>query len=380
RAARGLGEQRYVMYLPSAGPWGDRPRSARSAIGSRRLRGVSMKSLPQWSAPLLLATPLGAWALGLGDIELKSALNQPLRAEIELLSVTPEELDGLRVALASRETFERFNLDRPAWLSDLRFDVRPAGAGRYVVTVTSRQPVTDPFLTMRVEATWPRGRVLREYTVLLDPPIASPHIGAEPPIRHAEAGTPASPAGGAVTRQPESRAPSAPAASGPAPASAPRTAGTDRLVGDRYGPVESAETLWSIATRIRPSGVTVNQMMVALYEANPSAFDGNMNLLLRGATLVVPTRDAVLARSAAEATAMVQRHDDAWRGGRADTAETAVAAASTSQPGGQQGRLRLIPPSAESVSGAGSAARSETGGAADGGASADDVARLESEV
>lgn len=331
-----------------------------------------MKSLPQWSAPLLLATPLGAWALGLGDIELKSALNQPLRAEIELLSVTPEELDGLRVALASRETFERFNLDRPAWLSDLRFDVRPAGAGRYVVTVTSRQPVTDPFLTMLVEATWPRGRLLREYTVLLDPPIFSPDIGAEPPIRQAEAGSSASSAGGAVARQPEPRTASTPSAGAPSVA---RTPTEDRLVGDRYGPVESAETLWSIATRLRPSGVTVNQMMVALYEANPSAFDGNMNLLLRGATLVVPSRDALLARSAAEATAMVRSHEDAWRGG-AEAAGTAVAAASTSQPGSQQGRLRLIPPSTESVSGAGSA----TSAAGDGGASADEVARLESEV
>src|SRR5690606_20612203 len=74
---RGLGEERYVMYLPSAGLWGDRSRRATPAIGSRRLLGVSMKSLPQWSATFLLATPFGAWALGLGDIELQSALNQP---------------------------------------------------------------------------------------------------------------------------------------------------------------------------------------------------------------------------------------------------------------------------------------------------------------
>src|SRR5690606_33811921 len=131
--------------------------------------------------------------------------------------------------------------DRPAWLSDLRFDVRPAGAGRYVVTVTSRQPVTDPFLTMLVEATWPRGRLLREYTVLLDPPIFSPDIGAEPPIRQAEAGSSASSAGGAVARQPEPRTASTPSAGAPSVA---RTPTEDRLVGDRYGPVESAETLW----------------------------------------------------------------------------------------------------------------------------------------
>src|SRR5690606_7476965 len=111
RAAQGLGEPRYVMYLPTAESEGTSTRGATSAVARRRQLGVSMKSLPQWSATALLAAPVGAWALGLGDIELQSALNQPLRAEIELLSVTPEDLDGLRVGLASRATFERFDLD-----------------------------------------------------------------------------------------------------------------------------------------------------------------------------------------------------------------------------------------------------------------------------
>ena len=161
-----------------------------------------MKSLPQWSATVLLTAPVGAWALGLGDIELQSALNQPLRAEIELLSVTPEDLDGLRVTLASRATFERYELDLTPNLSGLDFNVGRNAAGRYVVTVTSRQPMADPFLTMLVEATWPRGRLLREYTVLLDPPIFTPEIGAEPPIRQAEAGASSS-SSGAFARGPE---------------------------------------------------------------------------------------------------------------------------------------------------------------------------------
>src|SRR5690606_30720231 len=122
-----------------------------------------MKALPQWSATFLLAAPVGAWALGLGDIELHSALNQPLRAEIELLSVTPEDLNGLRVALANRATFERYELDLSTELSGLAFDVGRNGAGAYVITVTSRQPMANPFLTFLVEATWPRGRLLREY-------------------------------------------------------------------------------------------------------------------------------------------------------------------------------------------------------------------------
>src|SRR5690606_2833156 len=169
--AQGLGDTRYVMYLPTAESEGASTRGATSAVARRRQLGVSMKSLPQWSATVLLTAPVGAWALGLGDIELQSALNQPLRAEIELLSVTPEDLDGLRVTLASRATFERYELDLTPNLSGLDFNVGRNAAGRYVVTVTSRQPMADPFLTMLVEATWPRGRLLREYTVLLDPPI-----------------------------------------------------------------------------------------------------------------------------------------------------------------------------------------------------------------
>jgi len=344
-----------------------------------------MKSLPQWSATVLLTAPVGAWALGLGDIELQSALNQPLRAEIELLSVTPEDLDGLRVTLASRATFERYELDLTPNLSGLDFNVGRNAAGRYVVTVTSRQPMADPFLTMLVEATWPRGRLLREYTVLLDPPIFTPEIGAEPPIRQAEAGA-SSATSGALARSAEP----APAASQPASrqAPAPRPAQTPAaeaaLASGSYGPVQSSETLWSIASQLRPAGVTVNQMMVGLYEANPGAFDGNMNLLLRGATLTIPDRNALTARTAAEATAIVSRAEASWRGAEpAEQLASAEPAPATSAPvSGEEPRLRLVPPSVDSVA-AGSAGASTSAGASgaaggDGGSA--EVARLESEI
>ncbi|MGB5738021.1 MAG: hypothetical protein WBM54_01625, partial [Woeseia sp.] len=110
-----------------------------------------------------------AWALGLGDIRLDSALNEPLRAEIALLSATPEELENLRISLASNETFERYGIDRPLFLSNLQFVVQGG-----VVRVTSPEPITEPFVTFLVEAVWSRGRLLREYTVLLDPPTFAP--------------------------------------------------------------------------------------------------------------------------------------------------------------------------------------------------------------
>ncbi|MGB5347743.1 MAG: hypothetical protein WBN23_16375, partial [Woeseia sp.] len=124
---------------------------------------------------LLLACLIASevWALGLGDIRLDSALNEPLRAEIALLSATQEELDNLRISLASTETFERYGIDRPLFLTGLQFRVQGTGANS-TVRITSQQPITEPFVTFLVEAVWSRGRLLREYTVLLDPPTFAP--------------------------------------------------------------------------------------------------------------------------------------------------------------------------------------------------------------
>ena len=135
--------------------------------------------------PLLVLALAGeVWALGLGDIRLSSALNEPLRAEIELLSVMPEELGNLDVVLASTETFERYGLDRPLFLQQLVFKVVPSGVVEgNVVTVTSQEPVTEPFITFLVEATWARGRLLREYTMLLDPPTFAPPSDARSTTR-----------------------------------------------------------------------------------------------------------------------------------------------------------------------------------------------------
>ena len=170
-----------------------------------------------WLGVPFLLLALQAWALGLGDIRLSSALNQPLRAEIELLAATPDELDNLTVQLASQDTFERYDLERPLFLTSLQFEIVKSGnADGNVIRVTSSEPITEPFVTFLVEASWSRGRLLREYTLLLDPPTFAP----PPSTQQAEAVT-------APTR-------SAPADSGqiqrpapqpqPAPAPPPRQA------------------------------------------------------------------------------------------------------------------------------------------------------------
>ena len=134
---------------------------------SRRLSRISLA--------LVLMLSSEVWALGLGDITMNSALNEPLSARIELLSATPEELDDLTIALASSETFARYGIDRPFYLGDMQFSIVRSGRadGNYV-QVTSMTPMAEPFLTFLVEASWSRGRLLREYTVFLDPPTFAP--------------------------------------------------------------------------------------------------------------------------------------------------------------------------------------------------------------
>ncbi len=318
-----------------------------------------------WGFISLLLAPFGAWALGLGDIELRSALNQPLDASIELVSPTPEELSDLRVALAAPETFDRYGLDRPGFLSRLSFDVVRDATGRDVIQVSSVEPITEPFVTVLVEAIWNRGRLLREYTVLLDPPVMLPAAAVIEPIEPAvvRAPEPAQPA--AVIERPAPVAPDpaptpvpepvrvtppAAAAAEPAPAPEPApipepipapassTAPAPVMVSDApaesgaYGPVQRGETLWAIAAQYRPAGITMNQMMVAMYESNPAAFMGNMNLLREGATLVMPDAGALASVGAVEATQEAIRQTEEWQA-----------------PDVQQARLRLVAPEVETT-------------------------------
>ncbi len=297
-----------------------------------------MKARARWGITPLLAAPAGAWALGLGEIELQSALNQPFRAEIAL-SATADEMEGLRVTLAGDDMFARRGLDRPGFLGNLEFRVVAGRDGRNVVQITSRESITEPFVTILVEATWPRGRNVKEYTVLLDPPVFVPAPAAPPAVRPAETRAPASNApGGQITRPSASPPPSssspAPVREAPPnisraePSAAPRA--TPVASGGEYGPVQRAETLWAIAERLRPDGVTINQMMIAIYEANPEAFGGNINVLRAGSTLRLPQSADFATLAATVANAEVRRQTDEWQNRT-----------------GQGGQLRLLPAETE---------------------------------
>jgi len=264
-----------------------------------------MRWLPAALGLLLSLHVGGAWALGLGDIELDSALNEPLNARIPLRSVSPGDLEGMRVGLASEEQFRRAGLEWTYALSGLRFEVveRTSGAE---VRLSTEEPVAEPFLNFLVEVEWPQGRVIREYTLLLDPPVYGAAIestvGAAVATVEELPDLDAELEAGRDVAETQAAAPS-----GSAPARLPSA-----LPG-RHGPVGSGETLWSLASSLRPEGVTVNQAMLALLRANPDAFvQGNVNRLQAGAVLQVPDLEAMRAVSAGDALAEIQRQNAAW--------------------------------------------------------------------
>lgn len=271
--------------------------------------------------------PIWAGALGLGEAETRSALNQPLAVEIPVLSATPAEIAGLEVSLAGPETFERYGLPQPVGLGELNFAVTPAPPAGGLIRITSNRAVVEPFVTLLLEVRWPQGRLLREYTVLLDPPAFST---------------------GAV--QPAVQAPAAPLpAAQPITRAAPAAIASEATNGQTHT-VASRETLWGIASRYRPDpSIDMNQMMLAIYRANPDAFAGNINRLRAGAILRIPNVAEVRSAGRQEALAEIRRQNEAW--------QAAV-------PGPDTGRLQLVPPREQQASPAPAAASAEPTGEA----------------
>ncbi len=243
----------------------------RTAVRTSPERRLSRKSSIRWTGLCLWLAAVPAGAVGLGDMLLTSPPGQPLEAEIPLELVTAQELWALQVGVAPERTFLRSGLDRTRDLDDLRFEIVRDGDGGSVVRMTSPNPLVSS-MTVLVEATWvrrpewPAGRLVRIYSF---GPGDLPATRAQPrPVGAGSLGT--------------------------------------------YGPVQDGETLWSLAERLRAPAVHTNQILVAIFEANPRGFGGNMNGIYQGATLRIP--EAVQARrlTVQEATAEAIRQIDAW--------------------------------------------------------------------
>lgn len=224
------------------------------------------------------ALSLGANAAGLGRITVLSGLGQPLRAEVDI-SATLEELQNMTARLASAEAFRQAGIDFAPSVSGLRMSIERRGGGA-VVRVTSDRPINEPFVDMLVELNWSAGRLIREYTFLLDPPdLGSARAAA--PVASPEMRPGVS--GGAYAAQPRRQ----PVARVARPAAAP-AAGAGRTY-----MVQPGDTLNRIAAETRPEGVSMEQMLLALFQGNRSAFDAdNMNRLQAGKILRIPDADS----------------------------------------------------------------------------------------
>ncbi|WP_225984513.1 FimV/HubP family polar landmark protein [Noviherbaspirillum aerium] len=271
-----------------------------------------MKTISAAVASALLFS--SSYAAGLGKLTVLSSLGQPLRAEIELTSVSKGELGSLTARLASPETFRQANIDYNAALASLRFSVEQRG-DRPVIRVTSGQPLNEPFVDLLLEMSGPNGRLVREYTFLLDPAdlrtaqsaqVAPSTVGI--PDTAARTQQQSLPAQQGAEAAPGRRASAAASTPAPVPA-APRATRTGEepaagTPGDYK--VRSGDTLARIAGRVKPSGVSLDQMLVALYRTNPDAFAGeNMNRLKAGQILSVPGEDTARAVSGTEARSIV---------------------------------------------------------------------------
>ncbi|MET0280913.1 MAG: FimV/HubP family polar landmark protein [Steroidobacteraceae bacterium] len=300
------------------------------------------------TAATLLAAPGFSLALGLGDIQLKSTLNAPLDAEIELIA-NSEELRSLQAQLATRESFSRYGLDYPSFLAGVQVRAVTLPDGRNVIRLSSSAAMTEPFATLLIEAVWARGRIQREYTLLFDPPAFAPAQSAPAPIAAPSAGT--SPRSGAVTRPAAPPVPAA-AASVPAPASS---------AGGEYQ-VRRGDSLSSIAQREYAAG-DVDRGMIAIYRSNTDAFNGNINRLRAGAVLRLPDSSSLSTIDRGEAAAEVRRQAAAW--------SSAPATGGAETPA-DEARLRLVPPGGGAPAPGAGAGNSQT--------LRDRVSQLESEL
>ncbi|MCC6710301.1 MAG: hypothetical protein IT492_22310 [Gammaproteobacteria bacterium] len=255
-----------------------------------------------------------AFALGLGPLQATSALNEPFKGRIEVLGAKAEDFEALTVGLAGEEQFRRAGIERSAALFQLKFSVADTQDGKDYITVSSRDAIREPFLNFLLELNWANGRLLREYTVLLDPPLYDPNrrMSAAPAAsrgpRAAAMPAPVRPAATPVAR---STAPVSPAARAAAPVAAKAA---PRAASGELGPVGAGDTLWSLARSARTDdSVSIQQMMLAILRQNPEAFsNGNVNMLRRGAVLHVPDDATIRAVSAKEAAAEIRHQHQLW--------------------------------------------------------------------
>jgi pilus assembly protein FimV len=309
------------------------------------LSGVALATACLWGSQ--------AWALGLGRLSVQSALGEALRAEIDVTSLTPEEASSLQLRIAPPEAYRNAGVEYNAVLPSAKVSIQRRPDGSSVVRISSDRAVLEPFVDVILEATWSSGRLVREYTMLFDPPgtatAAAPPAAVAAPVvispapstatRPTPAPAPApAPAAAAAPPAPAPRPKPPTPAPAPTTAAAPAPAPAGEATPDQVT-VQPGDSLSRIARSLQRPSVSLDQMLVALFRGNPQAFiESNMNRLKSGAVLSVPSVEQAeqIARGEAREIIQAQAADfNAYRQRLASGAAPLVGAAPTRQATGQ---------------------------------------------
>jgi len=295
--------------------WGDALKHRKLSAGRFALSGLALATACLWG--------LQAHALGLGQLRVQSALGEPLRAEIDVTSLSGEEAGTLVLRVAPPDAYRTAGVDYNAVLPGTQVQLLKRPDGRPYLRLTSERAVVEPFVDVILEATWASGRLTRDFTLLLVPPSTARNLAAAPPPvapalspaplpaapapRTVQAAPPPSVVAAAPPRQAAPRAEPPPAqAPAPAPRPAAQVAPAPAAGGETYR-VRPGDSLSRIARNVQPASVSLDQMLVALFRGNPDAFSGNnMNRLKAGEVLQVPSSDQARQLSAADAREVIR--------------------------------------------------------------------------
>jgi len=287
-------------------------------------------------AALCLLNSANLYALGVGEIETYSALNQVLRAKIPLISSKSEDPSNVRIGIASREVFKKSGIDRPHYLTEIKFTPVLNKQGEITIEVLSNSTIKEPFVNFILEIEWPKGRTLKEFTILLDPPVTMSDLQPAPVVL---ASSSKKKANVAVVK----------------------SRNTTVKAVQQYGPTKSNDTIWGIAKALAPSNSPAEhqKVMLALYDNNPKAFyKKNINALKKGAILQAPSQQQINSRTAAQASAHYNEQNSLWsstssskataKTSQANKKTAATSSSKKEQKNASEGQLTLLTTSKQS--------------------------------
>lgn len=255
--------------------------------------------------------PIVGYTAGLGKLNVNSGLGEPLKADVELLSVTPEELSTLSAAIASEEAYNVQGIARLGIHNNIKVELAKSDTGSPILKIRSSLPISDPYLDMLIQVDWASGRLLREYTVLLDPPeyksavdTVSDFVNVNKPLQatgtSSVSNTRRTPAN--TTRNSVKKS---------APSKTEDAASTDASLDELK--TKQGDTLVAIAQKMQTEGVSLDQMLVGLFENNKSAFaNGNMNQLKVGQIIKAPSAETLSAIDPKQAKQTLKLHSSNW--------------------------------------------------------------------